>query len=198
MSMGKQLEFRAHCAPEVLRERLTRGIERENALLDQWYPVDSGSAAWKIRFKLTWRGDRFTLSRWESVKDEGAYAGMGHDILCGKGRATARSGIHFGYGWGWQGTLCNPFRGRISIDETGSIIRGRFTMSWPARGTIWGMALLSLCLSMWCDPKLALLGIALCVYHGVRGELQADQMKGCDHILQILETHIDHLEEADQ
>lgn len=195
--MGKQVELYADCPPDTLRERLTQGVARVNAILNQWHPVDGGSAAWKIRFKLTWRGNHFTLSRWESAKGEGAYVGMGYDILCNRGRPSVWSGIHHGYEQGLRSTLCSPFRGRISVGGNGSVMRGGFTMSWPARGMIWGMALFLLCLAPCFDSIIVVLGILLCVFHGIRGELRAKQTKGCDHILKVLERSINNFEEAD-
>lgn len=185
--MGCRYEHHSPIPPEVFRAELIRRVKAENGDLAHWRVAEGRSADWKGRIKLTWRGERFTLSFREDIKSDGGYAGA--DRFAGKrgGRAFAGRSVYAGYGTRRLWRFGNPFRGTLmAAPDGGTILRGRFTMPWAGRIFAGGMLLLCLVIGLWRNEPLALLVGGLCLLQLVRGELRANRCPDAEGILWLL------------
>ena len=170
--MVGQYEFYSPDVLDAVRRKLTRRVEEENAGLASWRAAESQSESWKGQIKLDWREEKFTLRYSEGIRGGKLFTGA--SLFAGVGM---RREVSFG----------NPFQGvLIPVPDGGTVIQGRFTLSWAARLLLWGVLLLCLGIGWWMEVPLAFLGALLCMYQIVRGEVRADQCHGSEGLLQML------------
>lgn len=185
--MVGQYEFHSPDAPDAVRRELTGRVEEENACLTTWRATENRSESWKGHIKLVWRGEKFTLSYSEKRKTSGSYAGSGTYAGKSGGKLFAGASLFARVGMRREVLFGNPFQGvLIPVPGGGTVIQGRFVLSWAARLSTWGVLLLCLGIGWWMDAPLAFLGALLCMYQIIRGEVRADQCHGSEGLLQML------------
>ena len=162
-------------------------MEEENAGLASWRAAESQSESWKGQIKLDWREEKFTLRYSEQIKSSGSCVGSDTYTGIRGGKLFTGASLFAGVGMRREVSFGNPFQGvLIPVPDGGTVIQGRFTLSWAARLLLWGVLLLCLGIGWWMEVPLAFLGALLCMYQIVRGEVRADQCHGSEGLLQML------------
>ena len=185
--MVGQYEFYSPDVPDAVRRKLTRRVEEENAGLASWRAAESQSESWKGQIKLDWREEKFMLRYSEQIKSSGSCVGSDTYTGIRGGKLFTGASLFARVGMRREVLFGNPFQGvLIPVPGGGTVIQGRFVLSWAARLSTWGVLLLCLGIGWWMDAPLAFLGALLCMYQIIRGEVRADQCHGSEGLLQML------------